>query len=281
MESKTLLALLLHELSQPIGAASLSAQLLIRDVRRLVRTVDGLRVLQVALSGDREALPQRKRRTLAKALRVAAPASLTVHMEFPAELALHTCPGAVEVFLSNLLRNAQRYARGADVTVSARLLAAEERPWPPDEPVEIEGPRVLLRVSDQGPGIPAELRARLFSMGAKGTAHRGGSGLGLFIAQQLVYAHGGALWLEPTPSGTSFASIWPGCLDTPDGWPVPAEAFGRAIHTARKKARLTRLELAQQAGISDATLRNVETARHQVTQRIRDALVRTLAGRSR
>ena len=281
MENKTLLALLLHELSQPIGSASLSSQLLIRDVRRLVRTLEGMRVLQVALAGDRTSLPQRKRRTLAKALRVAAPAALTVRMESPTDLALHTCPGAVEVFLSNLLRNAQRYARGADVTVSARLLAAEERPWPPDEPIDIEGPRMLLRVSDQGPGIPAEIRSRLFSMGGKGPAPRGGSGLGLFIAQQLVRVHGGTLWLEPTPSGASFASIWPGCLDTPDGWPVPADAFGQAIHTARKKARLTRLELAQQAGISEATLRNVETARHQVTKRIRDALVRALAGRSR
>jgi signal transduction histidine kinase len=57
---------------------------------------------------------------------------------------------------------------------------------------------VQVRVRDQGVSIPADELPRLgqrFYRTDKARA-RGGHGLGLAIAQSLVHAHGGELWLE-------------------------------------------------------------------------------------
>lgn len=95
----------------------------------------------------------------------------------------------LELVLAKLVGNAVAYGR-PPIEVSC-----EER---------AEG--VVIVVSDQGEGIPEDLRRRLFdrtvppSTAAQGSAK--GPGLGLFIARQLVEANGGAIWYEPgTPSG--------------------------------------------------------------------------------
>ena len=66
-----------------------------------------------------------------------------------------------------------------------------------------------LTVSDDGPGIPAELQPRLFDRFARGDGSRsrahGSSGLGLAIAQSIVAAHSGSLTATSTPGvGTTF-----------------------------------------------------------------------------
>jgi signal transduction histidine kinase len=64
--------------------------------------------------------------------------------------------------------------------------------------------RLHVTVKDDGPGLPAKARERLFQPFA-GSARPGGSGLGLAIARDLVRAHGGELRLERTgPQGTVF-----------------------------------------------------------------------------
>jgi signal transduction histidine kinase len=59
---------------------------------------------------------------------------------------------------------------------------------------------VLVTVSDSGPGVPDDLRPRLFQRFAAGRQH-GGTGLGLFIVRELARAHGGDAWYEPGPGG--------------------------------------------------------------------------------
>jgi two-component system sensor histidine kinase TctE len=54
---------------------------------------------------------------------------------------------------------------------------------------------VALTIADSGPGIPAELRARLFQPFSPGNA-RSGSGLGLAICHEIVRALGGTITLE-------------------------------------------------------------------------------------
>jgi len=60
-----------------------------------------------------------------------------------------------------------------------------------------------IRVIDDGPGVPKELRRTLFEPGT--TTKRGGWGIGLALSRRVVEdAHGGALILEPTEKGTCF-----------------------------------------------------------------------------
>jgi signal transduction histidine kinase len=58
-------------------------------------------------------------------------------------------------------------------------------------------------VSDNGPGIPAKARDKLFQP-FQGSTRRGGTGLGLPISAELAQAHGGSLRLLDTLSGASF-----------------------------------------------------------------------------
>jgi signal transduction histidine kinase len=69
--------------------------------------------------------------------------------------------------------------------------------------VSVEGDEGVLRVIDDGPGVPKELRRTLFEPGI--TTKSGGWGIGLALARRVVNdAHGGEIDLEPTEYGTSF-----------------------------------------------------------------------------
>jgi two-component system, OmpR family, sensor histidine kinase KdpD len=98
----------------------------------------------------------------------------------------------LERAFANLLENSARYAAGHPVSVRARAV----------------GPRVLVRVVDRGPGVPAAEVERIFepfyrAPGAD-NGHRG-SGLGLAIVRGFVEANGGRVWVESLPGqGSSF-----------------------------------------------------------------------------
>lgn len=62
---------------------------------------------------------------------------------------------------------------------------------------------VILRISDNGPGIAAELKSQLFEPFAT-AGKRNGMGLGLALSRQTIRSHGGDLWSEPVPRGASF-----------------------------------------------------------------------------
>lgn len=66
-----------------------------------------------------------------------------------------------------------------------------------------EGQAVRLSVEDEGPGVPPELRERVFDKfframrdGDSSTRQPSGSGMGLAIAKGIVEAHGGRIWIE-------------------------------------------------------------------------------------
>ncbi len=67
-------------------------------------------------------------------------------------------------------------------------------------------PRVWLRVSDNGPGVPADLRGKLFEPFFTTKPEGIGTGLGLAVSRSLARDHGGDLTLEPTAhvGGASF-----------------------------------------------------------------------------
>jgi signal transduction histidine kinase len=70
---------------------------------------------------------------------------------------------------------------------------------------------VGISVEDDGPGVPAELRARLFQPFASGKGENG-VGLGLYMARLIVASHGGTLELADTPRGARFEVALPPAL---------------------------------------------------------------------
>jgi PAS domain S-box-containing protein len=92
--------------------------------------------------------------------------------------------GLLEEVLLNLVRNAREALDdGGRVRLSATL----------------EGRELVLRVEDDGPGIPASLRGELFKPFV--TSKPGGSGLGLAIARKIVREHGGELDVDTSTLG--------------------------------------------------------------------------------
>jgi signal transduction histidine kinase len=67
-----------------------------------------------------------------------------------------------------------------------------------------EGSVTAIEVSDNGPGIPATIRGRLFEA-FQSAAKADGAGLGLAISAELIAAHGGSISVRSTgPEGTVF-----------------------------------------------------------------------------
>jgi two-component system, OmpR family, sensor histidine kinase VicK len=63
-------------------------------------------------------------------------------------------------------------------------------------------PEVIISVSDEGVGVPAEEQRAVFDRFKRGSNIRGqfsGLGLGLYAAREIVKRHGGRMWLESEP----------------------------------------------------------------------------------
>jgi two-component system sensor histidine kinase KdpD len=102
----------------------------------------------------------------------------------------------LERAFANLVENALRYSGEQPVRVSVRQV----------------GSRVVVRVSDRGPGIPDSEQARVFEAFYRGsdTSRNPGSGLGLAIAKGFVEANGGTIAVESLPGqGTSLVVSFP------------------------------------------------------------------------
>ena len=99
--------------------------------------------------------------------------------------------------VTNLVENAVRHGDG-------RVLVTL-RPLGPDA----DFPGVSITVDDEGRGIAPEIRKRVFTKFWK-FGDRGGSGLGLYLVNGLVRAHGGALLIDDAPGGGARIVIaWP------------------------------------------------------------------------
>ncbi|CAJ35913.1 PAS domain S-box protein [Methanocella arvoryzae] len=85
----------------------------------------------------------------------------------------------------NLVSNAVRHSTGP-VTIWIKVSETEDR-----------GKRFYrVDVEDTGPGIPDELKKKLFSRKVRGTSRTAGTGLGLFLVKSLVDDAGGSVWVE-------------------------------------------------------------------------------------
>jgi signal transduction histidine kinase len=95
--------------------------------------------------------------------------------------------------LSNLARNAMQAIESVEGKTDGAIRIAARR----------EGRKVIVDVMDNGAGVPQKARENLFKA-FQGSTKKGGTGLGLVIAAELVQAHGGALTLVDSAKGAHF-----------------------------------------------------------------------------
>jgi signal transduction histidine kinase len=101
-------------------------------------------------------------------------------------------PQALKRCLTNLIGNAVNFGTRAEVVVE-------------------DGAQLVIRVRDQGPGIPEEELERVFEpfyrLESSRNRDSGGTGLGLSIARDIAQAHGGSLTLANLPGGGLEATL--------------------------------------------------------------------------
>jgi K+-sensing histidine kinase KdpD len=164
------------------------------ETDRLNRFIEGLMELARIEAGE---MHLRRRwgsveEIVTTALERAAPLTRDHHIQvrLDAELpAVRVDDRAVAEVVYTLIDNAAKYSPpGTKINVEAQAA---------------DGQMVRLSIEDEGPGIPAELRERVFDKfframrdGDSSTHQPSGSGMGLAIAKGIVEAHGGRIWIE-------------------------------------------------------------------------------------
>ncbi|HEX8825830.1 MAG TPA: HAMP domain-containing sensor histidine kinase [Archangium sp.] len=149
------------------------------EVERLRRLTEDL----LDLSADRPLSAQRVE--LSEVLEEAARATeaafpgVKVRRSFPELPPVEGDAGRLRQVFANLLQNAAQAQGEGEVRLAA----------------EVEGSGVRVRVEDDGPGVPPEIRERLFDLFVTGKAN--GTGLGLALCRRLVERHGGTVALVP------------------------------------------------------------------------------------
>ena len=172
----------------PDAAADVAGSL--TEVGRLSRLVDGL----MALARAEQRTPPAEPLALAPIVNGRVDAwsafadehGVRFRTEVDADWKVRATPERLDQALDNLIANA------IEVSPSGHAIGLEAKRW---------GATVTLTVTDDGPGLSDEQRARAFDRFWRASGGRGGSGLGLAIVRQLVEADGGTVRLDATPSG--------------------------------------------------------------------------------
>jgi two-component system sensor histidine kinase KdpD len=153
---------------------------------RLERLIDNLLDLSRLQTGS--VRPVLRATSLEEVVPFAVEGYPLVELDVPEDLPLVlTDPGLLERVLANLVSNAVRHApAGRPVVVSAAVV----------------GRGIVVRVVDDGPGIPDELKGHMFDAFQRlGDTTGNGLGLGLAVAEGLATAVGAEVAAEDTPGG--------------------------------------------------------------------------------
>jgi two-component system, OmpR family, sensor histidine kinase BaeS len=219
---RDLVASVAHELRTPVAVLQAGHEALLdgvtepspeelgslRDeVLRLARMVDDLQTMAAA---DAAVLQLTRERNDLAAIAGAAADSLARRFE-AAEVTLDRqlapAPALADKrwmhqVVTNLLGNALKFTpAGGTVTISTGTISTRQ-----------DGPSSVLEVTDTGIGIPADELPRVFERFWRGqaAAQTSGSGIGLAIASELAWAHGGTLTAASEPGeGTRLTLILP------------------------------------------------------------------------
>lgn len=200
-----------HEINQPIAAIRThadSAGLYLdaedgASARRSIVSIAGLTERVGAITDELRAFSRKTRsETVAVGVEAAIDGALLLvgarmrekgvaltREQVPPDLAVLAERNRLEQVVLNLLQNAIEALKD---TPNPTIVVA----------VETSGKRATIRISDNGPGVAAEVRERLFTPFT--TDKRDGLGLGLVISRDIVAGFGGELLLEPSASGAAF-----------------------------------------------------------------------------
>jgi two-component system, NtrC family, nitrogen regulation sensor histidine kinase GlnL len=216
--NRELIRNLAHEIRNPLGGLRGSAQLLERELERpdlreytqvIIKEADRLQALMdrlltphkpplVASLNIHEVLERVRSLVLAE-----FPDGIRIHRDYDASLPdLHGDKEQLIQAVLNIARNAAQALEGKGQiefrTRAARQVTLAKRRYK----LALE-----LHVIDDGPGIPEELRERIFYPLVSG--RDGGSGLGLTLSQTYVQYHHGTIECESKPGRTCFTIMLP------------------------------------------------------------------------
>lgn len=210
---------LAHEIKNPLGGLRGAAQLLeaelpepwlheytqviIKEADRLQALVDRL------LAPHRQAranLPVNIHEVCERVRTVVAaeyPRGLEIERDYDASLPeLHGDKEQLIQVVLNLVRNAAQALHGQGRIVLRTRIARQVTIGTNRHKLALD-----LHVIDNGPGIPEEIRDRIFFPLISG--REGGSGLGLSLAQSFVHQHGGTIECDSRPGRTDFRILLP------------------------------------------------------------------------
>jgi len=215
--SRDLVRNLAHEIKNPLGGIRGSAQLLERELlsahlreytQVIIKEADRLQdLMQRLLSSHRTMQPSQVtiHEILERVRRL-------IHAEFPGvrvrrdyDTSLPDITGDREQLIQailNIARNAAQAMKGHGEIVFRTRAARQVTLVKRHHRLALE-----LQVIDNGPGIPEEIRDRIFYPLVSGREH--GSGLGLTLAQSFVQQHGGTIEVRSHPGETCFSLILP------------------------------------------------------------------------
>ena len=201
-------ASIVHDLRNPLTAIHGGAELLVGSrlsqpqIHRIARNMYGASLRMKELldellnrwaSREREAEFCDFRDLIASAVDkiavIAESQSVRIVQNLPERLVIAVERHRMESVVVNLLVNAlEAMPTGGSIDISAVF----------------DQHSVIVQVSDNGPGIPPDIRHRLFQpFATAGKAN--GFGLGLALSRQAVIDHGGEMWAESSPHGARFS----------------------------------------------------------------------------
>ena len=212
--NRELIRNLAHEIRNPLGGLRGSAQLLERELGRsdlreytqvIIKEADRLQTLM-----DRMLTPHRTPRIepvsvheVLERVRNLVEAEFGIVIERDYDPSLPEVLGDREQLIQALLNIARNAAQADSKHILFRTRAVRQ--------VTILRQRyrlaLELQVVDDGPGVPAEIRERIFNPLVSG--REGGTGLGLSLAQTFVQYHHGVIEFESRPGRTTFRILLP------------------------------------------------------------------------
>jgi signal transduction histidine kinase len=206
-------AVVAHDLRQPLGTISLSAQMLARatDDGKLLRHAEHIDAAAKRLHRmvgdlmDLSRLDARRLQLVRRRVDVPALVSATIERialqapdrAFDVRLQdqvpdVDADPDRIAQVMENLLTNAVKYGEGG-TSITAR--------------VSLEDGEVVVAVTNEGRSLATEDLTRIFERFQRAPSAKlqgiQGVGLGLYITRSLVEAHGGRITAESTPSGAT------------------------------------------------------------------------------